>query len=137
MTDDTAAAELRRLRRIPVIFALAGPYIGLALSLLFMAIVGVAQGQAPASLFSGLAAVGIVSAFFALPVGVLPGLLTGFVAAVLQRRRVQTARYYAMTGCAGALTTLVVPLMLRQAYDMWIIIGLSTALICARITRAR
>ena len=137
MSDDAALAERRRLQRIPVIFALAGPYIGLALSLLFMGIVGLAQGQTPAKLLSALAAVGIVSAVFAIPVGILPGLLTGFVAAILQRRGVQPARYYALTGCAGALATLAIPLMLHQAYDMWMFIGLSTALICARIARAR
>lgn len=137
MTDDTASADKRRFRRTLLIFALAGPYIGLALSLLFMGIVGLAQGQAPAQLLSGLAAVGIVSAVFAIPVGGLPGLLTGFVAAGLQRRGVQVARYYALTGCVGALAILAIPLMLHQAYDMWIFVGLGAALICARIARAR
>ena len=64
-------------------------------------------------------------------------LLTGFAAAALQRRGIETARYYALTGCIGALATLTIPLALRQAYEMWIFVGLGAALICARIARAR
>lgn len=137
MTDDTAATDKRRFRRTLLIFALAGPYIGLALSLLAMGVVSLSQGTHPAATLSALAALGIVSAVFAIPVGGLPGLLTGFVAASLQRRGVQVARYYALTATVGALATLAIPLMLRSAPQIWIFIGLSTALICARIARAR
>ena len=136
MTDPTIEAR-RRFRRTLMIFALAGPYVGLALSLLSMAIVGLAQGQAPAALGAGLLAVGAVSAVFAIPVGGLPGLLTGLVAAQLLRRNVETARFYALTGCTGALAALTIPLAFKQAYDMWIFVGLGAALICARIARGR
>lgn len=135
--DAAALADRRRFRRTLLIFALAGPYIGLALSLLVMTIISLANGASPAAALSAVAAVGIVSAVFAIPVGGLPGLLTGFVAASLLRRGVQVARYYALTATVGALATLAIPLMLRGAPEMWIFIGLSTALICARFARAR
>lgn len=136
-TPDQIQADKRRFRRTLLIFALAGPYIGLALALLAMTIMGIAGGQGVAGTLAAVLALGIVSAVFAIPVGGLPGLLTGFLAAHLLRRGTETARYYAMTGCAGALATLAIPLALRAPPQIWIFVGLSAALICARIARGR
>jgi hypothetical protein len=127
----------RAFRRTVLIFTLAGPYIGLAISLFVMAVVGITRGQALPALSESLLALGIMSAVFAIPVAGLPGFLTGLVAANMQRRGTAMRRYYALTGAVGGLTALAIPLALRSAPEFWIFVGAGTAVICAHITRRR
>ncbi len=126
-----------RFWRTVLIFALAGPYIGLAISLFVMGVVGLVQGQPTGRLAGGLLSVGVLSAVFAIPVGAAPAALTGLVAARMQRLGTAPRRYYALTGAVGALSILVIPLILRTSPEFWIFVGAGTALICARLTRAR
>lgn len=135
--SDDARATKRRYWRTVAVFALAGPYIGLAISLFVMAVVGVTRGQPIGQLLSGLAGLAIISVIFAIPVAGLPGFLTGIVAAQMQRRGTAMRRYYALTGAVGALTALAIPLILRSPPEFWIFAGAGTALICAHLTRAR
>ncbi len=135
--DAAPDAAKKRFWRTVLIFALAGPYIGLAMSLFVMAVVGLMQGQSLAGVGAALLALGAVSAVFAIPVAGLPGFLTGLVAARMQLRGTKLRRYYALTGAVGALTALAIPLALRSPPEFWIFVGAGTALICARLTRAR
>lgn len=142
MTDtpplpSTPATDRKRFWRTVAMFALAGPYIGLAISLLVMAVIGLVQGQPPAALAKALFALAIVSVIFAIPVAGLPGFLTGLVAAQMQRRGTAMRRYYALTGAVGALAALAIPLILRSGPEFWIFVGAGTAVICAHLTRAR
>ena len=134
---DEVQAARRRFRRTLLIFALVGPYIGLGLALIAMTIAGIAGGQGVPGTLAAVLALGIVSAVFAIPVGGLPGLLTGFVAAALLRRNTEPARYYALTACVGALAALAIPLAIHAPVEIWAVVGLGAALICARIARGR
>ncbi|MBP7704278.1 MAG: hypothetical protein KA105_03195 [Caulobacter sp.] len=134
--DETRLLK-RRYWRTVAVFALAGPYIGLAISLFLMAIIGLIQGQSPGGLAAGLFSLAVISAVFAIPVAGLPGFLTGLVAAQMQRRGTAMRRYYALTGAVGALATLAIPLILRSRPEFWIFVGAGTALICAHLTRKR
>ncbi|ATQ42672.1 hypothetical protein [Caulobacter mirabilis] len=134
---DPARDARKRYWRTVAVFALAGPYIGLAISLFIMAVVGLTRGQPIGSLLSGLAGLAVISAVFAIPVAGLPGFLTGLVAAQMQRRGTAMRRYYALTGAVGALTALAIPIILRSPPEFWIFAGAGTALICAHLTRAR
>lgn len=126
-----------RFWRTVLIFALAGPYIGLAISLFVMFVIGLVQGQSLAGVGAAILALGVISAVFAIPIAGLPGFLTGLVAANMQRRGTPMRRYYALTGAIGALTALAIPLALRSGPEFWIFVGAGTAVICAHLTRAR
>ncbi len=136
-SDEAVKTERRRMWRTVAVFALAGPYIGLAMSLFVMAVMGLLRGQAIGPLAEGLFALAIMSAVFAIPVAGLPGVLTGLVAAQMQRRGTPMRRYYALTGAVGALATLAIPMILRTSPEFWIFVGAGTAVICAHFTRAR
>ena len=137
MSDDAQGLARRRFRRTVMIFALVGPYVGLAMALIIMTGIALAQGTQPAAALAAVFALGVISAVFAIPVGGLPGLLTGFAAAMLQRRGVSGPRYYAQCAAIGGLSALVIPLVLHNAYELWAAVGVSTGLICAHLTRKR
>jgi hypothetical protein len=137
VTDEAVQADKRRYRRTLLIFALVGPYIGLAVALVLMTGFSLVQGMGPAATLAAVFALGIVSAVFAIPVGGLPGLLAGFAAVALQRRGVRGPRYYAQCAAISGLATLIIPLVLRHGYEIWGAVGVVTGLICAHLTVRR
>jgi len=137
MTEAAVPDDRRRFWRTLLIFGLVGPYIGLALALLVMTGIGLAQGIAPPVLAPSMASVAIVSAVFAIPFGGVPAVIAG-LAAVMFRTRGRTGwTYYLLCAVAGGIATAIIPMVFRSGFAIWIPVGAATALICAWLTRQR
>lgn len=141
MTDAPPADTARRgVWRTLMIFALAGPYIGLAIALVLMTGFGLAQVHSLGEVGATMAAVGalaVISSIFAIPIGGLPGLLTGLVAVSLHRRGITGSPYYVVCAIAGGLATAAIPILLKNGYSQWLVVGAATGLICAHLARRR
>ena len=137
MPDAAAAESRRRFRRTLLVFGLAGPFIGLVLSLCLMVVIGVAQGIDVRLVLASILVVGAVSAVFAPVLGALPALAAGVVAGLLQRRGARPALYYPACAVAGAVSSAPLAIVLESGLPMWAGVGAATAVICARLTRQR
>ncbi len=137
MTEAAVVDDRRRFWRSLLIFGLAGPYIGLTLALLVMTGMGLAKGMAPQILAPSMAALAIVSAVFAVPVGGIPALLAGLAAAMFRTRGRTGWTYYSLCALAGGISTAIIPMVFRSGFAIWIPVGAATAMICAWLTRQR
>ena len=131
MPDAAAAESRRRFRRTLLVFGLAGPFIGLVLSLCLMVVIDVRL------VLASILVVGAVSAVFAPVLGALPALAAGVVAGLLQRRGARPAVYYPACAVAGAVSSAPLAIVLESGLPMWMGVGAATAVVCAWLTRQR